>query len=270
LCVHVRAQTPARGSGPSFEVASVKPNTSAEAGASFGLRPGGQIEVRNNTLRNMVRNAYQLQNFQIVGGPDWFDRDRFDITAKAPDPNATPQQLLQMVQSLLADRFKLVVRRETREVAVYALTVARADGRLGPKLERSTTDCAAIVDAARRGAPPPEPRADGRPLCGTRASPGRVIAGGVTMSDLARNISNAAGRLVVDRTALAGAFDLELEFTQEIPPAAAQALPNLPAPPENGASLFTAVQEQLGLKLDPARAPADVVVIDSAARPDPD
>ena len=120
-----------------------------------------------------------------------------------------------MVQRLLADRFKLVVHRETRQSPIYALVLARSDGTRGPKLTPSTTDCAALAAAAARGAAPPAPPANpnGRPLCGTRTLPGRILAGGVTMDDLARNVSNFAGRMTLNRTGLQGRFDLELEFT---------------------------------------------------------
>ena len=256
---------------PAFEVASVKPNRSGESGGSFGTRPGGQLVVRNNTLRNMVRNAYGVQNFQIVGGPDWFDRDRFDITAKATLAEPTMPQFMAMAQALLAERFKLVIRRETREMPIYALVMARSDGRWGMQLNRSTTDCAAIVAAARRGAPPPSlANPNGRPLCGTRTLPGRILGGGVTMADLARNVSNFAGRMTVDKTGLDGPFDFELEYTPDQLPPEGVLPPNLPPPPVNGASLFTAMQEQLGLRLDSQRGPVDVLVIESAEQPTPD
>jgi bla regulator protein BlaR1 len=250
-----------------FEVASVKANKSAEIGGSFSGRPGGQLVVRNNTLRNVIRNAYQLQNFQMIGGPDWLDTDRFDITAKASTENATVPEMLVMVQELLADRFKLVVHRETRELPIYALVLARRDGRLGSKLTRSTTDCVAIAVAARRGGPPPAPTPGAAPLCGTRTTPGRILAGGVTMADLARNVSNVADRMTLDKTGLAGAFDLSLEYTPDRLPPPGTLPPGMPEPPADGASLFTAMQEQLGLKLDSQRGPVDVLVIDSAQQP---
>lgn len=270
-CALVTAQSPAgTGTALTFDVASVKPNRSADPGGSFSARPGGRLEVRNNTLRNMVRNAYQLQDFQIVGGPDWLRNDRFDVTANAPTQNPTMQEFMAMAQALLADRFKLVVHRETRDVPIYALALARSDGRLGARLTRSTTDCAALAAVARRGGPPPAPNPNVRPSCGTRSLPGRILAGGVTMADLARNLSIFAGRPTVDQTRLAGAFDLELEFTpDQLPPDSTLPAGN-PRPPLDGGSLFTAVQEQLGLKLESQRGPVEVLVIDSAQQPSPD
>jgi uncharacterized protein (TIGR03435 family) len=208
-----------------------------------------------------------LQNYQIVGGPDWFDRDRFDITAKA-SADAPPQQLLAMAKQLLADRFKLVVHMETREVAVYALVTA-SPGRLGANLRPAAFDCSNQTSPRPPDGPVPDWPAN-RPLCGTRTLPGRVIAGGVLMSDLARNISNFAGRLTTDQTGLTGRFDLLLEWLPDQLPPSGQLPPGLPPPPSDGPDLFTAVREQLGLRLDSRRAPADVLVIDSASLPTAD
>ncbi|MEQ1759185.1 MAG: TIGR03435 family protein [Vicinamibacterales bacterium] len=259
---------------PSFEVASVKKNTSGEFGGSIGGRPG-QVTVRNNTLRNIVRNVYRLQDFQIVGGPSWFDTERFDITGRAP-VETTQDDMMLMVQELLADRFKLVLHMETRQLPVYVLLPSRADGRPGPKLTMSTVDCAALVAslaAARQGgAPPPTPTAGAQPFCGTRTTPGRIQGSSVTMANFGRNLSNFAGRMVIDRTGLAGSWDLELQWTPDpgMMPALPPNAPPLPAPDPNGPSLFTAIQEQLGLKLDSQRGPVDVLVIDSAQQPSPD
>lgn len=266
------AQTPA-ATPQTFEVISVKPNVSGEQSASFSIRPGWQLVVRNNSLRNIVRNAYQLQNYQIVtaaGTQSWFDRDRFDITATSPKPDPTIDEFRGMVQALLAERFGLRVHREMREMPIYALVLARPDGRFGPQLHRSTMDCEAVDAAARRGAPPPPLTRDGRPTCGTRMMPGRMIAGGATMADLARNISNSAGRMTLDRTGLAGGFDFTVEFTPDQLPLESSLPAGLPRPPADGPSLFTAMQEQLGLKLDSQRGPVDVLVIDAAQPPTPD
>ncbi len=261
------AQAPV-SSRPSFDVASVKRNTSGAFGASFGGAPG-QVTVRNNTLRNIVRNAYRVQDFQIVGGPAWFDDDRFDIAARAAT-EAQPDELILMVQELLADRFKLVVHRETRQMPIYALVPTRPGGRPGPRLVTSTTNCAS--QAPGRSAPPVQAPATERPRCGTRTLPGHMMGGAITMSDLTRNLSNFAGRYVVDRSGFDGRWDLDLQWTPEpglqatLPPNA----PHLPSPDPNGPSLFTALQEQLGLKLDSQRGPVEVLVIDAAEQPSPD
>ena len=245
---------------PMFEVASIKRNLSGGTSSSNRALPGGRVTITNNTLRNMIRNFYRIQTFQMTGGPDWVDTDRWDIVAKA-DGDPPPERMLEMVKTLVAERFKLVTHHETRELQIYALVVGKADGRLGPQLHRSTTDCAAIFAAARTrgGAPPAAPR--GGPLCGMNMTTGRMATSSTTMADLARNLSLVAGRSIVDKTGLTGTFDLELTWAPEVPAGnAADAATDSP-------SVFTAVQEQLGLKLDPLRGPVDVLVIDSAARP---
>jgi uncharacterized protein (TIGR03435 family) len=249
---------------PSFEVASIKRNVAVSDRAYVRNEQGGRISVGNNTLRNIIRNAWRLQEFQIVGGADWINTERWDIVARAAD-NPPPEQLLVMLQNLLIDRFKLVVRREARESPIYALVLARPDGRLGPQAKVSSTDCAAVFAAVRAGNPPPRPPGGG-PMCGTRMNFGRMSTNATTMLDLARNLSVAAGRSVVDKTGLTGFYDLELAWTPDSPPPVAGG-DGPPPPPENGPSLFTAVQEQLGLKLDAQRGPVDTLVIESAQRP---
>ena len=118
--VVVNGQTPPKPHA--FEVASIKENVSGSDNASVRAQPGGRVSVSNNSLRNIIRNAYNVQNYQIVGGPDWINTVRWDITAKAPD-DAPPQELLLMLRTLLADRFKLVIRNETREMPIYALSL---------------------------------------------------------------------------------------------------------------------------------------------------
>jgi len=164
----LRAQSPqASPGGPTFEVASVKPNNSGD-GRVFVQNQPGRFTATNVTLRLLIRNAYQLQDFQISGGPSWLGSDHFDIEAKiggtvqAPlvaEQRSGPTPLQLMIRSLLAERFKLTVHSETKELPIYALVVARSDGRLGPDLHRSETDCAALTAAARgRGALPPPPQ----------------------------------------------------------------------------------------------------------------
>lgn len=260
------AQQPAAA----FEVASIKPNKSALPGGSFGVRPGGQLVVTNNTFRNIIRNTYGLQDFQIVEGPDWINTERYDILAKAAT-DASPPEMLSMMKSLLADRFKLAVRTETRPLAIYALMMARDDGRRGPQLRPAAVDCAAMIAAARRPNAVPVPRtAPGeRPICGMQTAPGRMMAGGYALGDVARNLSPFAGRIVIDRTGLTGTFDLELTWTpDQMPPGPLP--PGLPPIDPSGPSLFTAVQEQLGLKLESTTGPVEVLVIERAERPTED
>jgi bla regulator protein blaR1 len=271
---------------PQFEVASIKPNKSAENRVMLGIQPGGRFTATNVTLRMLIRNAYQLQEFQITGGPSWIADDRFDIVAKAEsgdgigdpfraEPNGQPSRGQLMIRALLAERFKLVVHNEDKEMPIYALVLARSDGKLGPKLKVSETDCAAMMAAARgrgRGLmPPPGPPQAGAPMqCGIRIGPGNMAVGGSPMTQIATSLAMFAGRIVVDKTGLAGNYDFTLSWTPDQMPGAGQRPPGAPEPPPidpNGPSLFTAVQEQLGLKLDSQRGPVAMLVIDRAERP---
>jgi uncharacterized protein (TIGR03435 family) len=250
------------GPKPQFEVATVRPNKSGESGASLGPRPGGRLNGTNQTARNLIRNAFNVQPYQLIGGPDWMDSDRFDIVAKAADTDLDakvmlpgPQQYMLRLQSLLEDRFKMATHWETRELPVYALVVA-TEGKLGPKLKVHAGEC----DRARSGGPPPP----GSPafFCGTRGNmtptSAKVTGVGIALDGFARNLSGQTGRYIINKTGLTGSYDLELEFTPD------QSADNV------GPSLFTAMQEQLGLKLDSQRAPVEVLVIDRLERPTPD
>jgi uncharacterized protein (TIGR03435 family) len=268
-----------------FEVASVKPNKSNDGRVMIGMQPGGRYTATNVPLRQLIRQAYQVQETQLVGGPEWIRTERFDITARAeanftpaPPGSTSPGPLQYMLRALLADRFKLVVHNETRELPVYALTLARGDGKLGPKLRVSTTDCAALMAAARgrAGGPPagPPPGANfNEPMqCGMRMGPGLLSAGDVTMEQLANNFSNTVQRIVLDRTGLTGRYSADLSWTPEqmpqLPPdAGGRGFPQIDP---NGPSIFTAVQEQLGLKLESTKAPIAVIVIDNVEPPTPD
>ncbi|HET9467428.1 MAG TPA: M56 family metallopeptidase, partial [Vicinamibacterales bacterium] len=263
------AQTPASPdiSKLEFGVASVKPNKTGDQNSRLGLEPGGRIVATNIALRLLIRNLYNVQADQIVGAPDWIETERFDIEAKAdreypPQADAPAPELLAMMRNLLVDRFKLVVHREFREMPVYALVTARADKSPGSQLRRVDVDCAAenarAMAARRGGAPPPPMDANKMPACGMRTRPGNVIARGATLQQLARNLSQFLGRTVVDRTGLDGAFDLNLEWSPE-------QTPNATLP-----SIFTAVQEQLGLRLESHRTQVEVLVIDRVERPTPD
>jgi uncharacterized protein (TIGR03435 family) len=262
---------------PSFEVASVKQNKSGTGFVQIAA-PGGQFKATNVPLRMLIRNAYQLQDFQIIGAPSWVDTDRFDINAKAegdPGPAVVapgqPGPIMLMIRSLLADRFKLKVHTETREMPIYALVLTRSDGKLGSALNRSTTDCAALR-AASRNAPPPVPAPGERMMCGMRIAPGMISGGGIPLSQLATQLSVSVQRIVVDKTGLGGDYDFDLKWTpdqlpQGTPPPGA---PPLPPIDPNGPSIYTAVQEQLGLKLDSQRGPVNVLVIDGVEHPTED
>src|SRR5690349_664529 len=192
--------------GPAFEVATIKRNTSGGDGARFSSQTG-RITVTNNPLRNIIRNAWGLQAFQILGGPDWINTERWDIVAKS-EGNPRGPEMLAMVQNLLADRFKLVTHRETREMPIYRLVFARPDHAFGPTLHASSIDCEKEMTAAiARGGGPPR---DGKLLCGMRTINGHLEMNAVPMANLARNLSPIAGRSVVDKTGLSGGYDGEL------------------------------------------------------------
>jgi uncharacterized protein (TIGR03435 family) len=260
-----------------FEVASVKPNTSGTGFINVNIQPGGRYTAINMPLRLLILNAYRVQEYQLVGAPDWTNSERFDITAKAegdirpPTPGGPPSPVQFMLQALLEERFKLAVHRETRDMPIYALTLARADGRLGPQMKPSTTDCAAL--AAARGGPPPGPPPPGeRPTCGMRMMPGNISSGSMMLQQLATSLSMLTRRVVVDRTGLTGGFDIDLTFTpDQMPPGPPPpGAPPLPPIDPNGPSVFTALQEQLGLKLEATRGPVEALVVDHVERPTPD
>ena len=255
--------------GPSFEVASVKPNKSGSSSAATSAPPAGTVHIQNTPARLLIINAYGLKPFQLVGGPDWIESERFDIVARPPD-KTPPTQLPLMVRALLADRFKLKAHMETREQPIYELVLARDDRRLGPGLTKADTDCAA-VDAARAAAQPqpaPPSAATGRPPCRMRMSitdtAGSLDVGGRPLTAMLNTFGNVVNRSVVDRTGLAGPFDIELRWA-ETTLAVVPGAPAVDAP-----SFFAALQEQLGLRLRPARGLVEVLVIDSIERPAPD
>ena len=263
---------------PAFDVVSVRANKSGELGQTMRRQPGGRVIAINFRLRELILSAYGLQPQQLAGGPDWIDSDRFDITAQArgeipmtPPGTVGPLQL--MMQRLLADRFNLVVHTETREMPIYALTLARSDGRLGSQITTAVTDCQTVMTALLKnpqsagGAPPQPPRLpNGGPACGMMFDGSRLRAGGASMAQLAGNLSQGVGRTTVDRTGLTGGFDFELEFS--VDPALAAGGPAFaPSPDPNKPSIFTALEEQLGLKLQPDRAPVEVLVIDRVEQP---
>jgi uncharacterized protein (TIGR03435 family) len=260
--------------GLTFEVASVKLNKSGDGRTMLQIPPGGRFVATNVPLKVLISQAFAnpqpLPNFRIIGGPPWLDSERYDINAKAstefqPGTNGPPTALFAMLRALLEERFKLKTHYESKELPVYELVVARSDGKLGPQMQKSDVDCAALFAARRGGGPPPPPPAPGeRPMCGMFGSPGRIQAGAVTMTQLVNNLAGRVGRTIIDKTGLMGGFDLELVWTpDQIPGPPPPGAPPLPPIDPNGPSLFTALQEQLGLKLESGKGMVDVLVIDS-------
>lgn len=265
------AQVP-DGSGAAFEAASIKRNRSGDAVAGLRRSPGGRFEATNIQLSSLVSFAYQLQPFELVGGPDWLMSDRWDVLAKAvgdppPTPQGTPDAMALAMRTLLADRFKLVLRRETREVDVYQLVMSRGDKQPGPGLRRSAVDCLAVQkaidDAARGGPPASSPNTADRLVCGLRFNGRRLQHGGRSMDNLATFLVPLTQRRVVNRTGLSGNWEFDIAFRAENPPPQAESVPEDAELP----SMFTALQEQLGLKLEPVRMAMPVMVVDSVERP---
>jgi len=270
------ARAQALADKPKFEVASVRQNTNDDGKITIGIQPGGRFTAVGVPLWELLRMAFAVQRTQIVGAADWTETVRYDITAKAEGdiprtpPGSPPGPLNFMLQDLLEDRFKLRTHRETRELPIYALMLARGDKKLGAGLRPSAVDCAAMRGRGGRMGPPPPGE---RPPCGMRVAPSQIVAGGVTLAQLTPILSQFTQRIVIDRTGLEGTFDIDLTFTLD-------GVPNAPPPPPggpplppvdpNGPSLFTALQEQLGLKLESERAPVEVHVIDHVERPTPD
>jgi bla regulator protein blaR1 len=263
------AQTPANAA---FEVASVKPNKTGDGRVMLGLQPGGRFTATNVALRMLLRQAFNVQEFQLVGGPDWIGSDRFDVVAKAPDGGEFNADAMRpMLRSLLVERFKLVVHTDTRDMPIYALMKARTDGRLGPNISAAAIDCAAVMRGRRGGPPPPLPQPGQKMECGFMMGPGRMNAGGMPMSQLAQALSPQVGRIVLDKTELTGNYDFEMTYAPEGFAGPPPLLNGAPPPVDpNAPTLFTALQEQLGLKLDSQRGPVDVVVIDSVDQPTAD
>jgi uncharacterized protein (TIGR03435 family) len=262
------------GKSPVFEVASIKPIKSIPQGMYFRIQPGGRFSANAITGKFLLQQAYGVKDSQVVGAPSWLDSERFDIDAKPDEetgaafdklsPDERRQQLMLMLQSLLADRFKLSLTHETKDLPVYALVAAKN----GPKLHESTYK-------------PPEnspdmPRAPG---VGGAAQAGMMMNGRGQLTStygdmnmLADVLSRFVGRPVINKTGLTGKYDFTLKWTPEegqgpVMPGARPAGDEAPPPDASGASIFTAIQEQLGLKLEPQKAPMDVLVIQHVERP---
>ena len=250
---------------PAFEAVSIKESDRPAPSQS----PPDRFTRRYITLAQLLIYAYQVSDFQIEGGPEWIRMRHYDVEAKA-DRIRPASEMQLMVRRLLAERFNLKVHLETQERPRYALVFARSDRRLGPKLKQSAVDCPAIVAARGPDYKPPTapPQAGDPPSCLFRARLGggsqTMLIEGQPMSAIAKQLQPQAKRVVVDKTGLTGTWAVELETEPQLPvgiPADAFGVPR------EGLSLFTALPEQLGLKLESERGPVDVLVIDSADLP---
>jgi uncharacterized protein (TIGR03435 family) len=260
---------------PTFEVASVRPNDNP--GRMGTTLAPGRYTASGLSVRRLIMQAYEIHNAQIIGGPDWLGSQGFDINATMTGM-PSPEIRNMMTRTLLRDRFKLSFHIEKRDLPIYALVVHRSDGRLGPGLKRIPDD-ECPPGSTRRGGPPPAPPSPPDPNalagCGQiMFGPGRLLAHGVPIDMLARSLGNfpavtSFNRPVTNLTGLDGVYDFELRWTDEFgrggpPPTGG---PAAAVNPGDEPVLFTALQEQLGLKLNPQRATLDVLVIDSIERP---
>lgn len=260
-----------------FEVASIKRNTSNTfAGGPPTNLASGQLSMTNVPLQTLVLAGYPLQTIPVlvIGMPGWATSDRYDVVAKGK-PAATQDERRQMWRALLTERLKLQAHYETRERAVYNLVFARADRRLGPQLQPSMLDCS-LPPATNFNSS----TADGvEAMAMTRCSPMMITdptgqgiySGGTTLATLVRMLSGMAGQLLIDRpivdqTGLEGNYAVRLKFASvSLPPGASTS--GTPPPPQERPSIFIALQEQLGLKLESTTMQAQVLVVDHIERP---
>jgi uncharacterized protein (TIGR03435 family) len=246
---------------PEFEVASIKPNVSDNAMAHFGIR-GDRFAADNTTVKELITLAYNVRDLQLVGAPEWMGKERYDIVAKAYaqlKPGTPPPEL----KRLLVERFGLKVRHETRDLPMYALVMAREDRQFGPaakqvEVDRCPEAAARAAERARTGQPRSPVVPGQRPSCGLFYNPGSLRGGSIGFGAMLQSLARVVGRIVIDRTGLTGKFDFDLTWAADGNPDAA------------GPSIFTALQEQLGLKLESTRGPVEVLVIDHVERPVPD
>jgi uncharacterized protein (TIGR03435 family) len=274
----VPAQNPA--TGPAFEVVSIKRNTTGQLGSNVNPRPDGGFTMTNGVVGTLIARAYSSAvPGDMIGLPGWAMSERYDVSATSSLPKVTPDERTAMMRAMLADRFKLVVHFEQREQPVFDLLLARDDGKLGPGIKRIDADCAAKLAAdraaAEAGTPPARPSlADLNappPPCtlrsvGSRPGSGTVgdrLEGETTMDNLAAMLRLATGRFVVNKTGLPGSYSVTMAFDGIF---ASRRL-EVAASPEGPPSVFTAIREQLGLKLESSRAERDTLVIDRLERP---
>jgi uncharacterized protein (TIGR03435 family) len=235
------------GQAPAFEAASIKPNSSGRPGGGISLYPA-RIKIINSSLKFCVQVAWNVKDFQVSGGANWMDTEHFDIDAVAANP-ITRAESRTMLQALLTDRFGLTIHREMQEKPGYAMVAAKN----GPKLQPPIDDPSIMFSR-------------------TPSGDMTLKAPNVSMTDLAGALSSALGKTVVDQTVIEGKFNISLQWTPDytIEPRMNKSREPIPAPPPDatpGPSIFTAVQETLGLKLESKKVPVEVIVIDRATRP---
>jgi bla regulator protein blaR1 len=250
-----------------FEVVSIKPSDPS-AQLRLGLTPG-RLNMVGASVRVLMGMVLPLR--RVFGWPDGIDTERYAISAKMPDGAPLAAQQV-AIRNLLKDRFKLVTHLETRELPIYNLVLARSDGRLGPALKESSAECHAVVkeyaQAIRQGAPTQAPPVAVARCTSSQPGIGSFSMNGMSIGALVNLLPQFVERQVIDRTGLTGVYDLTLKWTPEAIPSSL-GLPQPPLPPADPdlPNIFTAVQEQLGLKLEPGRGPVEVIVIDHLEKP---
>jgi uncharacterized protein (TIGR03435 family) len=266
---------------PAFDVISIKANRTNQGIPVVAFQPGGRMIAGNVVVRQIIEVAYGLDAVQLLNAPDWTATERFAIEARTADDTPTDTIRL-MLRAMLVDRFGFAAHQERRELPIYALTMARPDKRLGARLRPSGPECAPIRPPEGVPMPPPPPPPPGNgagrirlifptdePLgrrCGAMTAPGWISARSITMEEFTRRqLSQVVRRPIVDETGLAGQFDLDIFFAPEGQGGALVGPP--PAAVSDAPALFTALQDDLGLKLDARRGPVDVLVVDRIERP---
>jgi len=249
MCVLLACVTPAQ---QTFDVATIKPNAENDNRVMIRMQPGGRFTASGVTLRQLISQAYNVRDFQISGGPGWISAERYDINAKAEGlPDRVPPEVLRpMLRALIEERFKLKTHKDSKDMPVYALVVAKNGHKLTPtKVE------------------------GGQGQMMMRMGRGQINANKVSMAVLANQIAQQLGRTVIDKTDLKGDFDIVLEWTPEAghggggPVGGPQPGDGPPPAGGNGPTIFTALQEQLGLRLESTKGPVDILVIDDVSKP---
>ena len=270
LAANVAAQSVAQSPAPaSFDAVSIKPQT-GEAPLVSGPSSPDRFADPDTDLLFLIRYAHDLFEYQVVGGPGWVRSKRWQISAKAPAPAHGPA-MRALVRRMLEDRFALKTHVETRELPVYNLVLARGDRQLGPNIQPSSVDCMPFLTGQRPMSESPREKESGMPACsvgGSISKEGLLTPrlNGQPLSSLVRNLEASLQRRVVDKTGLQGNYDITLGYVDDSLLAQSSLRTAAPASSE-GPSLMTALQEQLGMKLEPARGAVEVLVIDSASEP---
>jgi uncharacterized protein (TIGR03435 family) len=253
---------------PEFDVASIKPVARDSQIKLSRSLPGGAVDLHNVTVEELIVNAWHVFPSQILGAPAWTRTAAYDISAK-PETAAKPGEVTLMLQALLRNRFGLSMHHEKRNLPIYALVIARKDGTLGPSLvESKEGGCAVRIP----GNPPPrpDPAKPATRLCGLLMMRPRKLSGAaVPIVVLAEQFALRLGRTVMDMTGLKGNYDIDLEWTADegaVPFLEGSSDP-VPPPDPQGQTILTALNEQLGLKIESRRAPVDVIVIDHVQTP---